>query len=336
MRVDFAALPLDVRRRAARAVAALVEDGLSPNRRHSGRPSFGQATAVYRPDLHDIAYWEIELVGLRTVMPAVKPDGDVSGAEQGFVLVATGAHDVPVPHFSLDLAPPSRQLERLGDVDRVYKLDALCYAGLDAAGTFVGHLGTMPPKLVGVPDRVPTRLPGGFATAVAPTGASGARRLRDGDVTEPAKVRRSRESRPIQLEAWQSWDELTQGYADSYRLHLAALAERAARRWEIEKLTEEFGEGIHSGQTHTVWLLEDGAVEVTGPGADHVVVELNPQPLPPLCLLSPRADASVEDTSFDLHVSYRSGAEETLRFFIVPDDAPSSVGRRIGPLGEER
>lgn len=283
---------------------------------------------MYRPDLADIAYWEIEIAGLTTALPT--REGKAGRAEQGFIIVATGSHDVPVPHFSLDLAPPSRQLDQIGTIDRVVKLDALCYAGVDDRGNLVGHIGTMPPKLTGVPDGLPKRLPAGHATTVA----AAAHRGEDGDKTEPQRLRASRGKRPVKLEEWRSWNELTKGYADSYRLHLAALAERAAPRWEIEKLTEEYGEGIHSGDTLTVWLLEEGDFAIEGPAAGLVSAELNPQPLPPKLVLRPRADIGVEDTSFEVHLRY-GRSEERLRYFIVPDQAPSTGVTRIGPLGEE-
>lgn len=328
MRVPFEEVPLDVRRRAARAVAALVGDRLSPTRLRKAQPRFGEATPVYRPDLADIAYWEIEIAGLSTALPV--REGKVGRAEQGFILVATGGHDVPVPHFSLDVAPPSRQLDQLGAIDRVVKLDALCYAGVDDRGSLVGHIGTMPPKLTGLPDELPTRLPAGYATTIP----AAAHDTEDGDKTEPQRVRASRGKSAVELGEWRSWNELTKGYADCYRLHLAALAERAAPRWETEKLTEAFGEGIHSGATHTVWLLEEGDFTIDGPAADLVSAELNPQPLPPKLALRPRADVRVEDTSFEVHLRY-AGSEETLRFFIVPDQAPTTAVTRIGPLGEE-
>lgn len=328
MRVPFEEVPLDVRRRAARAVAALVDDGLSPTRLRKAEPRFGEATPVYRPDVADVAYWEIEIAGLPTALP--KPEGKAGRAEQGFIVVATGGHDVPVPHFSLDLAPPSRQLEELGVIERVVKVDALCYAGVDGNGGLVGHIGTMPPKLTGLPDDLPKRLPAGYATTVAVAAAAS----KDADKTEPQRVRRSRDKRPVKLEEWRSWNELIKGYADSYRFHLAELAERAASRWETEKLTDAYGEGIHSGAKHTVWLLEEGEFTIEGPAADLVSAELNPQPLPPKLVLRPRADVTVKDTSFEVHLRYR-GNDERLRYFIVPANAPSTVVKHIGPLGEE-
>lgn len=238
MRIQFEEVPLDVRRRAARAVAALVGDRLSPTGLRKAEPRFGEAAPVYRPDLADIAYWEIEIAGLTTVLPT--REGKAGRADRGFIVVATGGHDVPVPHFSLDTAPPSRQLEQLGAIDRVVKLDALCYAGLDDRGDLVGHIGTMPPKLTGMPDALPKRLPAGYATTVP----AGAHDGEDGDKTEPQRVRTSRGKSVVELQEWRSWNEITTEYADRYRHQLAALAQRAQPRWETEKLTEEFGEGF--------------------------------------------------------------------------------------------
>src|SRR5437762_9795548 len=44
-----------------------------------------------------------------------------------------------------------------------------------------------------------------------------------------------------------------------------------APAWETEKALDEFGEGIHPGEPHTVALLDPGAaLELSGPGAPFV------------------------------------------------------------------
>lgn len=330
MRVPLEKVPPDVRRRAARAVATMTADHLfARGDRRAPHPTFGaEATPIFRPDLDEIAYWEIELEGIVTALPV--SDGEAKEFDRGFIVVATGPHDVPVPHFSLDLAPPSRQLEANGgDIARVVKLDALCYAAEDAAGTLLSHIGTLPPKLDGAPATSPKRLPQGWATSVS---VGRGHEQEDGDADTTNRLRRSREKRPIQAGQWRSWEEAKKGYADSYRLHLAALATRAETPWQIEELTEKFGQGIHSGQSFTVLLLEEGKFELTGPGADHVSAELNPQPLPPALILTPTADLRVADTSFDVRLFYR-GFEENLSFFIVPEDAPSTASPTLSSLG---
>lgn len=327
MRVPLDKVPPDVRRRAARALATMTaEHLLARSDRRTPRPTFGaEATPIFRPDLDEVAYWEIELEGIVTALPV--PDGEAKEFDRGFIVVATGPHDVPIPHFSLDLAPPSHQLEVIGgDIARVVKLDALCYAAEDSAGTLLSHIGTLPPKLEGMPGEMPKRLPQGWARTTALTAEE------DGDAAEKIRLRRSRESRPVEAVPWRSWADAKKGYADAYRLQLTALQTRAATPWQIEELTEKFGQGVRSGEPFTLLLLEEGHVEVTGPGADHVSVELNPQPLPPALIMRAKADPTVADTSFDVRLVYR-GFDETLSFFIVPEDAPSTAATTISPLG---
>mgnify|MGYP001587042858 CR=1 FL=1 len=327
MRVPIEKVPPEVRRRAARAVAEMTGGHLFPRLdRRNPEPQFAaEAMPVYRPDLDDVAYWEFELEGVSTALPV--PDGEAKEYDRGFILVATGGHDVPVPHFSLDLAPPSRQLDVLvGEFARMVKVDALCYAAEDDNGEYLAHVGTMPPKLEGVPEELPQRLADGYTST---TGVEG----EDGEKMPAQRIRRSREKRPLEgYRSWESWAELRKGYAESYRLHLRALEERAREPWEVEALTEKFGEGIHSGDTRTVYLLQEGKYELRGPGADYVSAELNPQPLPPRLVLKPRADLSVKDTSFEVVLHY-GAFTETLSYFIVPEGAPTIVEPTKSGLG---
>lgn len=328
MRVPLEKVPIEVRRRAWRALESLATSGLDARRRRLlAKVTIGeQATPIHRPDLDQIAYWEFEIEGVKTVLET--REGRTTAIDRGFLIVSTGGHDVPIPHFSLDAAPPSRQLEeQYGPADRVVKLDALAYAAEDARGGLLGHIGTMPPKLTGVPAELPRKLPQGSATA-SPADAE-----EDGERATPLKLRRSREQRPITVGEWRSWSELTRGYAASYRLHLAALAERARHPWEIEKLTDEFGEGIHSGQTHTVRLLGRGDYRLSGPGAEHVKAALDSEAAPPRLSLTPNAEVDVKDTTFQVEIGYGHGSTEVLTYFIVPAGAPTTVVPEASPLG---
>lgn len=329
MRVPFDEVPLDVRRRAARMLATLTAGHVFPKAdRRPPEPTLGpEACPLFRPDLDEIAYWEIELAGVTTSLTL--PGGDAKEHDAGFLVLAAGAHDVPIPHFSLELAPPTRRLEAMGGAaDRAYKLDSLCYVAEDGAGTMLAHIGTMPPKLGGLPAELPKRPTLGWAHLGDPT----AEAPEDGEKARRAKLRRSREVRTVEAGTWRSWEECKRGYAETYGLHLRALAQRAAHPWQLEELTTTFGQGIRSGVPFTVLLLGEGGFELTGAGADLVSAELNPQPLPPRVVLLAKADASVRDTSFDLHLRYGGGGE-VLPFFIVPEDAPSTVVPTPSPLG---
>jgi len=85
MRVPFEKVPIDVRRRAARALAALTTEHMWPGEQRKIEARFGDATPVYRPDQREIAYWEIEIEGVETVLPV--PEGEASREGAG------GAHD---------------------------------------------------------------------------------------------------------------------------------------------------------------------------------------------------------------------------------------------------
>jgi hypothetical protein len=87
----------------------------------------GPAVALYRPDIEGPAYYE---VGVN---------------EGGFIVVATGAHDVPVPHFDDRGVRPTEALAAQSSgrpIARYYKLDVLSYAAEDAAEELVAELGS--------------------------------------------------------------------------------------------------------------------------------------------------------------------------------------------------
>lgn len=329
MRVSMTEVPIADRRRAARLLESLrAYPATRGTKRGLAEARLGdEACPIHRPDLDEVAYWEFEILGLSTRLPIL--DGEPKESDRGFLIVATGGHDVPIPHFSVEIAPPSRQLEQFGDPERIVKLDSLCYVAEDRKGTMLGHIGTMPPKLAGLPATPPARLPAGYATSVA-TGKPG---QEDGDEADRQTVRRSRETRVLDgYGPWKSWAECKRGYADSYALHLTALAERASDPWHTEALTEKFGQGIRAGDTLAVPMLEKGDFTIEGPGAGFVAAELNPQPLPPRLMLTPKGGREAKDLTFEVRFQYPRETE-TLTFFVVPDGTPTTIVPSASPLG---
>ena len=327
MRVSIEDVPTDVRRRAARALEAAAASTLS--RQKLGEARLGEeATPVYRPDLKEVAYWEFEVVGLQTVLPV--DEGEAKEYDRGFIVVATGGHDVPIPHFSLETAPPSRQLEALvGDAAQIVKVDSLCYAAQDANGALLGHIGTMPPKLPTLAEG--TKTTGGSATSLTAKGRD--ELVEDGDKAATARLRKSRTAPTIKdYGPWDSWEDLSRGYAQSYAPHLAALAQRAEHPWAVEALTDTYGQGIREGETLSVPLLERGDFTVEGPGAQFVESELNPQPLPPRLRLTAGDSRGARDTTFQVTFHY-GRSTETLTYFIVPTGAPTETAPTVSPLG---
>ena len=323
-------VPLDIRRRGARILESVHGTEMAPGGK--GARLGDEACPVYRPDIQEVAYWELEVVGIPETT-LVNTKGDPGRSDRGFIVLSTAQHDVPLPHFSLELAPPSRALEAMagqGKIARVVKLDSLCYAAEDQGGNLLGHLGNFPPKLSGLPNDLKSA--GGTSSAsAAPTTPT------NGD-SRPAKyrlVRKGPKPPDMKMTGWDSWDETKKYYGAVYRLHLEALAKRAAESWELESFAMKFGEGIHQGDSLSVRLLKKGKSSVRGDGAAAVTLSHDDRREPPAVLLEigePNTKAEVE---FELVIDYEDGTQEVLLFFIVPKGAPSNQRSGTSTLGPQ-
>ncbi len=89
----------------------------------------GSSLPLFRPDVKGVAYYEF----------AVAP--------RGFLIVSTGAHDIPVASFSHLSPPHSQRLVAQAGVAaaemRIHRLSDAAYLG-EASGRVVAHLGTFP------------------------------------------------------------------------------------------------------------------------------------------------------------------------------------------------
>lgn len=139
-------------------------------------------------------------------------------------------------------------------------------------------------------------------------------------------VRRGVEPARVKFGEIGSWKELRKIYADSFGPLLKDLADRAAPSWDIDALVEKFGEGVMTGTTHRVALLErDAMVEVSGEAADLVKVSpLETQGLTGAIALQIADEKLGQDMPFDVHIAYRSGGREHLKFFAVSPSTPSN------------
>lgn len=333
MRVKLEEVPLDVRRRAARYLEAMRGTEMAPG---SGAAAFGEeACPLYRPDVKGIAYWELEILGVKTVtrngVGALNGNGDDGGAgrasDRGFLVVSTGPHDVPVPHWSVELEPPSRSIDAhaTGDaVARVFKLDTLCYAGEDAKGTYLSHVGQFPPMPHGLPTALPKKpaLASLESRTAEPT-PNDERVAKQEPKQIPARPRKTK------VASWPSWGQAKKGYAGAYGLHLAALRARADQLWQVEALVAKLGEGMHEGDTLVVPLLRPGKAELGGDGAGSVTMRMLDRTPPAVELVAGGAKEQKEQ-SFELRLAYDDGTSETLLFFVVPKGTPSNR-RRVLP-----
>jgi hypothetical protein len=309
MRTKLSEVPIEVHRRAATRLEALRGSALGASLREARLGDL--ACPIFRPDLAEVAYWEFEIQDLKT---------------SGFIIASAGPHDLPLPHWSLEIEAPSRALEAEvpdGKVARVVKLDSLAYAAEDANGGHLAHIGQLPPKLPSIAASAKNLAAISSATAVGP---------QDGkDDGRPTELQVSTGGAPVpklKLAGWKSWPALKAGYASAFKPHLAALAAHAAASWQTEALLQKFGEGIYEGDQLTVPLLREGKARLSGEGAKGVRLSVLDRK-PPAVLLDAVAIGRKGETSFQLDIEYADGGRESIPFFVVPKDAPSNFRSRL-------
>jgi hypothetical protein len=310
MRIPISEVPLEIRRKAARHLETVRDTEIGVG---AEKAKLADAVCpIYRPDLEEIAYYEFEADPL------------------GFIIVSAGDHDYPIGHWSFNREPVSRQLEAAAEevgkqVARVFKLDALAYVAEDESGEMAAKTGQIPAPIEGLPADL-EQARGQISMSI------GKPEQPIEDDTDAGEVQRvvERSGPPppeLSLREVENWAELREVYGTAFALFLEDLRQRAARVWEIDKLISEFGEGILVGRPLRVALLEpDADVDLSGEAADMVKLEWLERPDGPSALEL----AAVEDIELDreynleLNIAYPSGLTETLSFFVVSPDTPST------------
>lgn len=348
MRVRQQHVDKNLRRKALQHLESIVESELAPIGSAKAR-ILDEVCPIYRLDVEGVAYWEFEVdvagraggasvlatpdllraqgssQTLERLRPSAGPDGGAPTEGRGFIMVSTGEHDFPVPHWSLQRPPVSRQLEQMAragkPVARVFKLDALAYVGEDEAGNEVARAGQTPVPIEGLS---PDGQPGEIASMTAQPERSG----KDEDADRlPHKVTRTGpKPPPIQHRDPMGWGRLKEQYAKAFAPALEGLGRQAAESWRVDKLVDEFGEGIIAGRPHKLALLHpDAAIALAGEGAPLVSATLIDRHGRPLVLLRAVEPPEGRETSFQLRVAYGNGEEEILNFFVVSKKTPSNV-----------
>jgi len=332
-------VPIGLRRRAAQHIESLRESELG--RKAEGLVLGEIAWPMYRPDLEAVAYYELALVRAggqpaTVVTTRAWPAGRApelifsrprppESMSVGFVIVSTGPHDAPIPHWSLERPAPSAQLEEASGGTRparILKLDALSYVAEDSAGALAAHLGPLPLLPEALPHDL-TRMRGQISSAIArPAGPVD-------DDSKIAGVEHRVELRaPADAVVWaktEEWKEYHARYADAFGPALDAHRRKVAATWEHERALDEFGEGIHPGEPFTVALLDPGAaIELSGPGAPLVDVRVVEGVARSAIELRAKAPPRLGEVDFQIHITHASGEGENLRFFIVGRDSPSN------------
>ena len=358
MSIELAKVPAPLRRKAAQHLESVRGTPMAPNADNASLAN--EVWPIYRPDLEEVAYYEFSVdlgmgpsrlvtsaAGLsavlaterktagarakRTEVIARERIGAPESAGRGFIVVAAGPHDFPIPHWSLDRPPVSAQLqasgEKGGEMERIYRLDALAYVAESKDGALVGQVGQMPGLIAGLPHDL-RRSAVGVSTLEATPTTEG----RTDDQAEGVEhqVKRAEDRipdlKPVEVDDWESFRER---YADTFGPFLDDLRRQAAHAWEVEALIEEFGEGIRDGETQRVALLDrEATVDLSGEGAKYVTARLDEQAGSPALVLAV-ADGTEITGELDLFVDigYRDGTSERLRFFVVSSKSPTN--RRV-------
>jgi hypothetical protein len=354
MSIELAKVPMPIRRKAAQHLESIRGTPMAPN---AGAARLtDEVWPIYRPDLEEVAYYEFTVdlgsgpsrlltsaAGLSALLANERKSaarlkraeidlrdraGAAPGAGRGFIVVSAGPHDFPIPHWSLDRAPVSAQLraaaDKGGDIERIYRLDALAYVAEAKDGSMVGRIGQMPALVAGLPHDL-----GRSGAGVSTLDATPAQAGRTDDDVEAVdhQIKRAGdkipELKPIEVDGWEGFRER---YADAFGPFLDDLRRQAAHAWEVESLIEEFGEGIRDGETQRIALLDrEAAVDLSGDGARFVSARLDERSGSPAILISVTEGADIAgELDLFVDIRYPGGTEERLRYFLVSSKSPSN------------
>ena len=315
-RIPMADVPSDVRRRAARFIE-----------RHSGEdPRSWQEAAlgsyahpISRPDVDGTAYYELE----------VEPEG--------YVILATGRHDAPIPHFGTEGTSVGRYLEEKADgtFGGTVWIDRLRYVAEDPEGNAIATRGNEVPRIEGIEQLAERSVEGGHVRAgpededAAPT---------DDDVDEsyePTMLVEEIEQPPpetFEFTEWESHEQLKRNYEDAYRPFLDDLRKRAKTAWDV--LAEREGKlaTLPVGATHREPLLDGETTALVGDAASHVrLTTVTREVGQDLLELTPLSDAAAGLTA-TLTFTDATGRTDSQAFeFVERALVPSETDATIQP-----
>ncbi len=267
-----------------------------------------EITPIYRPDLpelgHKPAYYNIP----------VKP--------AGFIVVSTGDHDFPIPHWNFTGQSPVQYLTekaaKLGKkANRFYKLDALSYIAEDQENQQVADLGDFPRKALGIQREWFNQEELSETIVVVPESKEGEKVESDVRISGPQKFE-------INFEKWESWQEYKEKSAETNAVLNQALRYDANKEWEIIALTQEYGELLAAGDSYQLAILPNKQApefKLEGKGAQFVKVELlerSKEGLPLVIDIKVVDVPSDVEASFDLHLIYpESKVSKSMKFVIA-------------------
>ncbi|WP_129674254.1 hypothetical protein [Candidatus Chloroploca sp. Khr17] len=325
-------VPAALLRRAATFVAELRGSPLVPNWAEARLGTV--ARPLYRPDLGDVpAYYEIEVLGTPTLGQQLEPNQAPPPADipAGFVILATGEHDLPIPHWHSEGPALTEQMRAQAQAngqaapERFFKLDTLAYAAQGPKGEVVATLGSELVRIVGAsPDLHQTFTEDSMMEwSPDPEGGEGTTIERGPGTPDGPALPDG-----FSLAEWESWEALKAGYTEAYTPYIANLRDLAAEAWTFEREASTFGLGLRVGDIyHLPLVAETGAasalaatptVALSGPGETLVEGELveNEGPLP-FYRITVIADRPGTDVELMATVTYEDNTSEQFTFFII-------------------
>ena len=299
-------VPQELYRRAAQHLEDMRDSGIAPDWAEAELGT--DVKPLYRPDVEGIAYYEF---------PVWAP----GSVRAGFILLSADDHDYGVSHWSPMGSPPTRRLEEIAEAEyktasKFFKLDSLAYAAENSAGEIVATLGDLPPKITGL-DPAWLEEPGYERTVTwvpdEPIADDGDAAGTSGSFT----VSGSEPPAGLQLEPWDSWDELKSDYVDTYGPHLDVLYQDADEDWDTERTINEYGRVLYEGDLYDMVLLyAHGTADFSGEGANYIQYQIMPG-VGQLSLLNITVVATPpERQPLVVRVEYDNGVEEIVNFLI--------------------
>ena len=316
--VPLEEVPVEYHRMAAQHVEEKSATDSAPTWENASLS--GVVRVYYRPDVDGPAYYEFE----------VDPDG--------FVIVSTGDHDYPIPNWGFDRQSVGRLLELDAwadgeDIGRFYKLDSLYYVAESPDGRMVAEQGDQIFKIEGLSpdllDQDPEQFDG--YASVIPTEPGEDDREAEGIEHAVREEHRPELAEEIEYEGWSSWEELVEGYEDTYAMFIEALRREAADSWEGTEAGWETGRPVTVETGHVeVLLFPEAEYHVDGEGRDRVRVgRLDREGTAPALEIAV-TDPPEEKVGFAVNIEYENGIIEERRFFIT--DGPTRE-RSVASVG---
>jgi hypothetical protein len=310
---------MELRRRAVRHLEAMRGTPMAPNADASQLGD--EACPIYRPDVKGIAYWELEIAGVKSVSRKSRRRRQAPAEHERLHRrldrqARRACAALELRARAAEPRPRSADEGRTGREGREARLARIRGGGCE------GQVPDAPRPVPADAERAPGRAAEGASGRLARVASH------DGDedrqrVAKQAAKRTGQKATKPKVEPWPTWGQAKKQYATAYKLHLGALKEHAAPAWEIEDLVAKFGEGIHQGDRVIVPLLGAGKAELAGDGAKSVKMRMLDRNPPAVELLVGGA-AEKQEQEFQLKLTYRGGASETLTFFVVPEGTPSN------------